>query len=87
MNRPTTINDGGPAFPVPDVYHPNGQIEYGSPGMSLRAYFAGQALQGWLASYSPELQHPAADDCERWVAELSVKMADALIAELNKTQQ
>jgi hypothetical protein len=81
MNRPTTINDGGPAFPVPDVYHPNGQIEYGSPGMSLRAYFAGQALSGILANTT------AVDLSEGSVAKASVTLADALIAELNKTQQ
>ncbi len=78
MNAPNTINDGGPAFASGNPTHG------GHEGMSLRAYFAGQALQGWLASYSPEIQHPAADDCERWLAELSVKMADAMIAELNK---
>ena len=37
-------NNGGPAFPVPDVYHPNGQVEFGTRGMSLRDWFAGQAL-------------------------------------------
>ena len=37
------------AFPSPDTYHPNGQVEYGAPGMSLRDWFAGQALAGLLA--------------------------------------
>lgn len=37
---------GGPAFPTPDVYHPNGEVEYGQPGMSLRDWVAGQALPG-----------------------------------------
>jgi hypothetical protein len=46
----TTINDGGPAFPVPDSHHANGQVQYGANGMPLRDWFAGQALQG-LASY------------------------------------
>ncbi len=82
MNRSTTINDGGPAFPVPDVYHPNGQIEYGSPGMSLRAYFAGQALTGLLANSEGERTFHEID----W-AVCAVRQADALIAELNKTQQ
>ena len=40
------IDDGGPAFPTPryargDMY---------STGMSLRDYFAGQALKGFLAN-------------------------------------
>lgn len=33
-------NDGGPAFPNPATYHPNGQIEYGTFGMSLLDYYA-----------------------------------------------
>jgi hypothetical protein len=39
------INDGGPAFPVPDTYHPNGQVQFGSSGMSLRDYFAAHASE------------------------------------------
>ena len=41
--------DGGPAFPTPDTHHPDGQIQYGTNGMSLRDWFAGQALAGLLA--------------------------------------
>ena len=44
-------NDGGPAFPVPDTHHPDGQIQYGANGMSLRDWFAGQALAGLMAGY------------------------------------
>ncbi len=43
------INDGGPAFPVADTHYPNGQIQYGCNGMSLRDWFAGQALAGLCA--------------------------------------
>lgn len=44
------INDGGPAFPLPDVFRPDGvHISGGASGMSLRDYFAGQALVGLLA--------------------------------------
>jgi hypothetical protein len=50
MNTP--INDGGPAFPVPDVECANGQIQYGSSGMTLRAWLAGKAMAGIL-SQSP----------------------------------
>jgi hypothetical protein len=45
----TTINDGGPAFPVPDSHHANGQVQYGANGMTLRDWFAGQALAGMCA--------------------------------------
>jgi hypothetical protein len=45
-------NDGGPAFPFGDVSETTGQPINGffNPGMSLRDYFAGQALIGILAS-------------------------------------
>lgn len=41
MNKDET---GGPAFPGPDVYHPNGEIEFGPPGMTLRDNFAAKIL-------------------------------------------
>ena len=50
MDEPERINDGGPAFPTPDVYHPNGQVQYGSNGMTLRDWFAGQALVALLGN-------------------------------------
>lgn len=41
------LNDGGPAFPVTEApYSPNNH------GMSLRDWFAGQALAGLLAQSS-----------------------------------
>ena len=41
----TQLNDGGPAFPIPfgQVMSDEGK------GMTLRDYFAGQALMGYLA--------------------------------------
>lgn len=44
----TPAEDGGPAFPRP---HSMGPTEYAweQKGMTLRDYFAGQALQGLLA--------------------------------------
>jgi hypothetical protein len=44
------INDGGPAFPMRHSVFPNGDIEYGSQGMSLRDYFAAAALQGLMGN-------------------------------------
>ena len=40
--------DGGPAFPSPDFIHPNGQIEFGTFGMSLRDYFAAKAMSALI---------------------------------------
>ncbi len=81
MNRPTTINDGGPAFPFTPTDR-TGQCGPVEPGMSLRAYFAGQALTGLLANSEGERTFHEID----W-AVCAVRQADALIAELNKTQQ
>jgi len=48
------INDGGPALPTADAYHPSGQIAYGRKGMTLRDWFAGQALVGLLSGPAVE---------------------------------
>jgi len=53
------INDGGPAFPTPGedfIEGPQGRLPasawgmQGSPGMSLRDWFAGQALAGVISA-------------------------------------
>lgn len=44
MDTPKQIDDGGPAFPAQDNY--NGHF----PGMTMRDWFAGQALVGVLAN-------------------------------------
>jgi hypothetical protein len=44
--------NGGPAFPQPTEYDHHGQIlNYASPGMTLRDYFAAEALQALIAHY------------------------------------
>jgi hypothetical protein len=46
--------DGGPAFPTPDLYGPGGVAQVqGDSGMSLRDYFAAQALRG-IATCEPD---------------------------------
>lgn len=72
-------NDGGPAFPGAKLY--DGEVDYRTAGMTLRDWFAGQALIG-LAAYpgregesnGPEHKH----------AEVAYKFADATIAERSK---
>ena len=68
--------DGGPAFPEYDTF--NGRL---SAGMSLRDWFAGQALSAWvIATVDPE----ASDwDCT-WLARLAYRTADAMLAERDK---
>jgi hypothetical protein len=73
------INDGGPAFPAP--YNNDGV------GMSLRDWFAGQALNGSLASQSKEshwafapVEYETADDrATRGIAALCYALADAML--------
>jgi hypothetical protein len=65
-----TINNGGPAFPIADVPYPNGNVQHGWNGMSLRDWFAGQALAGLLA-------HTGESERNRAVA--AYRYADAML--------
>lgn len=70
------------AFPLPHLYAPYGQevqpIAEGSPGMSLRDWFAGQALAGMIA-------HDNAGDMEDDIlARTAYRTADAMLAERTK---
>lgn len=69
------INDGGPAFPE---FGERGKA-CGGEGMTLRDYFAAQALAGWLASFAPDAMHPAGRGKEGDVAEMSYALADAML--------
>jgi len=63
------VNDGGPAYPVICEEWPN------QPGMTLRDWFAGQALAYWI-------KHQMENDCypkneplaERWAYDTANKM-------------
>lgn len=72
MSEP--IPDGGPAFPVitPDM------PVNGSPGISVRDYFAAKAMGGIISAY----HRP--DDicmCKELLAEAAYKVADAMLKE------
>lgn len=54
--REPAIDNGGQAFPTPDVYHSGGQVEYGALGMTLRDYFMAHAPaepQDWFTAAMP----------------------------------
>ena len=70
MSKP---NDGGPAYPTPDVIGAeSAQLwESGKPGMSLRDWFAGQIMAGALTSLKNRHGRMAKD---------AYAMADALLA-------
>lgn len=70
----STIDDGGPAFPVPTPGATDGRTHDG--GMTLRDWLAGQALAGELASQS---------DDQPWIkvgslAARCYEIADAMLA-------
>ncbi len=67
-----TVNDGGPAFPVPDSHYADGQVQYGSNGMTLRDWYAGQALAGLEANSSVDM---TVEDA----AVMAYQLADAMI--------
>jgi hypothetical protein len=79
MSKP--IDDGGPAFPTPGeefIEGPQGRCPAsawgmeGKPGMTLRDWFAGQALQGLLAKDG--------NKSSKYTALLAYEYADAMIS-------
>jgi len=96
MSDATPIDNGGPAFPVPSVCNANGDVQYGTDGMSLRQWYAGQALNGILSQSPGSLfghrniwraclnNKDTEDEWFSELADVSCKIADALIAELKK---
>jgi hypothetical protein len=69
----SNTNTGGPAFPFPAYTYPNGEINHGEGGASLRDYFAAKAMQAYLPSVL-ERNAPNAD-----LAAAAYKMADAML--------
>lgn len=82
MDTPKQIDNGGPAFPIgPKNLGFEGSHGMGvSPGMTLRDWFAGQALAGWLASPIEGPDFPTIDGHAKHAAESCYLYADAMIA-------
>lgn len=75
------MNDGGPAFPRPYSC----QNIPAQRGMSLRDYFAGQALAGMLAANGVmEEATKVGDQPQIGLAVVAYNIADAMIAERAK---
>lgn len=70
----TPIDDGGPAFPRAP-FDVNDYCDDGSPGMPLRDWFAGMALQGIMGNTLAFSQMK--DD---QIASCSYQAADAMLA-------
>jgi len=76
---------GGPAYPVysenrfGECNEHSGGIECADTGLTIRDYFAGQALNGLMGSYDGTIKITAAD-----FAKYSYDIADAMLAERKK---
>lgn len=69
--------DGGPAFPVPNYVNAQGETYESTPrGMSLRDWFAGQALAGILADPNCD---PIVGDSLKELAHGAYACADAML--------
>lgn len=74
------IKDGGPAFPLPEIYDDRrGEtIQYASEGMSLRDYFAAKAMQVYIASFVG-IDAYALEESRNDTARRCYRMADAMV--------
>lgn len=75
--------DGGPAFPQPlDASIPN-YDDHGSPvpsGMSLRDYFAGQALAA-IVDFTDSENYTMGKEAAQQVSQTCYMLADAMLVE------
>lgn len=76
------MNDGGPAFPA--LISADPKYTCVAPGMSLRDWFAGQALQGLLAAVKRRDATVTEEEMARIFSEVSYKFAAAMLAERAK---
>ena len=80
--------DGGPAYP--SIYEQQGGNDSGSavffsnPGMSLRDYFAGQAMVGLLAGATNAYWQDDALLRRLMIANEAKQLADGMLAELQE---
>lgn len=74
----TEINDGGPAFPVPEIHDQTPPYRHllAEQGMSLRDYFAAKAMQGFILN-NWVVTDPGARGL---LVRTSYEMADAMLA-------
>ena len=68
------IDTGGPAFPIETTATPY------APGMSLRDWFAGQALAGYTASGDINPYGTASPESLAKIASWAYRVSDAMIA-------
>lgn len=79
----STINDGGPVFPVTEL-NGQGEQELTHPGMTLRAYFAAHAPITYADAIEKLGKVAGKYEAVRWLVEAKVIYADAMIAEMER---
>jgi hypothetical protein len=77
-------NNGGPAFPEQLAVTPTGDTYSGHEGMTLRDYFAAQALPGFLSTCEREPGGATSSLDASAIARASYELADAMLAERAK---
>lgn len=95
-NAGKAINDGNADFPFPDCIYPNGQVQPGHGGMSLRDYFAAKAMASLLPALAlledqveaimKEKGIDPATETEAFVSMMAYGFADAMLAERAKKE-
>jgi len=75
----STPKDGGSAFPMPPFNCPNGDTDWGNSGMSLRDWFAGQALTGMLPTIKANSEDTLIHTSIPMAARFSYAIADAML--------
>ena len=68
---PRIVDNGGPAFPTVELAH---RLDTPAPGMSLRDWFAGQALAGMLGT------NEGWNAENKQIAQSAYEVADAMLA-------
>ncbi len=74
------MNDGGPAFATSAVMGSHSVCHQGQSGMSLRDYFAGQALAGMMACAERQYFEAKTSTLAEW----SYQAADAMLLARSK---
>ena len=73
-----TRDNGGPAFPFPAIMYPNGEMNHGEGGMTLRDYFAMQAPKEVPHWFVPKMR---AKPLPKWVGESGTEYKSSHLAE------
>jgi hypothetical protein len=79
----TIGHNGGPAFPMPGSNGPNDHYHYPEYGMTLRDYFAGQALAVCIQKCNP-LEVLEGETMAGMFARRAYEAADAMIVERDR---